>query len=65
MNRRELIIFREHIDHAIQERKHLGEYDANSQYINKLLELIATLVDHAIDQAPKPGRKVLPGRGED
>lgn len=57
MNRKELIEFRETVENAIEERKALGDYDANSQYINHLLGLMAKLVDHAIDTAPKPGRK--------
>ena len=65
MNLKQLIEFREVIEEARLERQHLGEYDANSKYLNFLLDNMAKLVDHAIDEAPKPGRKVLPGRGED
>jgi hypothetical protein len=65
MNLKQLIEFREVIEEARLERKHLGEYDANSKYLNFLLDNMAKLVDHELSKFRQamPGRKVLPGRG--
>jgi hypothetical protein len=54
MNRKQLLAFREDLANAMIERQHLGDYDANSQYINFLLKHMVELTDHAISQYPKP-----------
>jgi hypothetical protein len=54
MKKHELEEFRFEIEQVINERKHLGEYDANAKHMNWLLEQLAKLTDHALSQYPKP-----------
>ena len=53
MDKKQLMKFREEIEIALAERKALGDYDANSKYINFLLQLMADLTDHSISQYQK------------
>ena len=62
MNKNELLQFRQEIEQAIQERRALGEYDANAKHMNWLLDQLAKVVDHAISQYP---RAIPKGKGRE
>ena len=57
MNKNELLQFRQEIEQAIQERRALGEYDANAKHMNWMLDQLAKIVDHAITQYPRVQKK--------
>lgn len=54
MKKQELQEFRQEIEEVIEYRKSIGEYDANAAHMNWLLDRLAKLTDHALDQYPKP-----------
>lgn len=53
MNRKQLLEFRGEVDKVIEERKALGDFDANSKYMVFLLSNMRDLIDHAISTYPK------------
>ena len=57
MNKNELLQFRQEIEAIIQERRALGEYDANAKHMNWLLDQLAKIVDHSISQYPRVQKK--------
>jgi hypothetical protein len=57
MNKKELIAFKAEVEKVISERKSLGDFDANSKYMIFLLGNMRSLIDHAISQYPKQGKK--------
>ena len=54
MNKKQLIEFRNEVEKVIAERKALGDFDANSKYMQFLLGNMKALIQHAIDKYPKP-----------
>jgi hypothetical protein len=60
MNKKQLIEFRGEVDKVIEERKALGDFDANSKYMVFLLGNMRALIDHAISQQPKPEKRIFP-----
>lgn len=57
MNKKQLIEFRSEVEKVIAERKALGDFDANSKYMQFLLGNMRSMIDHAISQHPKPIKK--------
>jgi len=57
MKKHELQEFRAEIEAVIQERRALGEYDANAKHMNWLLDQLAKIVDHSISQYPRVQKK--------
>lgn len=53
MNKKQLLEFRGEVEKVIEERKALGDFDANSKYMVFLLGNMRALIDHALTQIPK------------
>lgn len=53
MNKKQLQDFRKEVDRVYEQRKALGEFDANSKYMMFLLGNMRSLIDHAISTYPK------------
>lgn len=52
MNKKQLLEFRGEVEKVIEERKALGDFDANSKYMVFLLGNMRSLIDHAISTYP-------------
>lgn len=57
MNKQQLQDLRDDIAEAVDKRKTLGEFDANSYHMMLLLRSILALTDHAIATQAKPKKK--------
>lgn len=57
MNKKQLLEFKAEVEMVLDQRKALGEFDANSKHMIFLLGNMRALIDHAISQYPKPEKK--------
>jgi len=54
MNKAQLKALRVDIEAVIQEREHLGEYNADSKYMMLLLKNMRLLIDHTLAKEGTP-----------
>lgn len=57
MKRSDLIDLYNDIEEAVEERRRLGDFDANSKHVRLLMEAMQKLVAHGIEQMPKERKK--------